>query len=150
MTALALVRDDSAAPTPAEAFRAALPRWRMAAGMSQKQLATATGYTPSYVSKAEKGTVNPSREFAESADKALGAGRAVISAWHAMNPDGGVRTSPGHAAPASAPGDLAHLHRNAVLRRAQVARELAELQAELAYLDAVLSVPLPAPPGGAA
>jgi peptide deformylase len=71
-----------------EAFIAELRHWREVAGFSQKALASQTGYTPSYVSKVESGSLIPSRQFAESADRALHAGNALVRRWkdlHAIN-----------------------------------------------------------------
>jgi peptide deformylase len=67
------------------AFIAELRHWREAAGCSQKALAKLVGYTPSYVSKVEHGTVLASRSFAESADEHLRAGRALIRRWKDMH-----------------------------------------------------------------
>ena len=72
------------APTVA-AFIAELRHWREVVGYSQKKLASLVGYTPSYVSKVERGTVLASRSFAESADKHLRAGRAIIRRWKDMH-----------------------------------------------------------------
>lgn len=73
------------AQTPeAIAFRAELRHWREVSGCSQKALARFVGYTPSYVSKVERGTMHPSRHFAESADEHLKAGHAIIRRWKAM------------------------------------------------------------------
>ena len=65
-----------------EAFIAELRHWREVAGYSQEALARLVGYTPSYVSKVERGTVLASRSFAESADQHLRAGRALIRRWN--------------------------------------------------------------------
>lgn len=62
-------------------FVAELRHWREVAGYSQKALAKLVGYDPSYVSKVERGTVAPSRSFAEQADQHLHAGRALIRKW---------------------------------------------------------------------
>jgi peptide deformylase len=67
------------------AFIAELRHWREVAGYSQKALAKAVGYTPSYVSKVEHGTVLASRSFAESADQHLRAGRALVRRWKDMH-----------------------------------------------------------------
>jgi transcriptional regulator with XRE-family HTH domain len=61
-----------------DAFIAELRHWREVAGFSQKALASLVGYTPSYVSKVEHGSIVSSRAFAESADNAMKAGRALI------------------------------------------------------------------------
>jgi transcriptional regulator with XRE-family HTH domain len=67
------------------AFIAELRHWREASGCSQKKLAGLVGYTPSYVSKVERGTVLASRAFAESADQHLHAGRALVRRWKEMH-----------------------------------------------------------------
>ncbi len=67
------------------AFIAELRHWREVAGYSQKALAKLVGYTPSYVSKVERGTMLASRSFAESADQHLRAGRAIIRRWKDMH-----------------------------------------------------------------
>ena len=56
------------------------------------------GYTPSYVSKVERGTMLPSRSFAESADQHLQAGRALIRRWKDMHDS--LASRPGHQATA--------------------------------------------------
>jgi peptide deformylase len=68
-----------------EAFIAELRHWREVAGFSQKALARHVGYTPSYVSKVERGSIVPSREFAENADKAMQAGRGIVRRWRDMH-----------------------------------------------------------------
>jgi peptide deformylase len=67
------------------AFIAELRHWREAAGCSQKALAKAVRFSPSYVNKVEHGTVHASRPFAEAADAHLGAGRALIRRWKEMH-----------------------------------------------------------------
>jgi peptide deformylase len=67
------------------AFIAELRHWREVADCSQKALAKLVGYTPSYVSKVEHGTVLASRSFAESADQHLHAGRALVRRWRVMH-----------------------------------------------------------------
>jgi peptide deformylase len=67
------------------AFIEELRHWREANGCSQKKLAGLVGYTPSYVSKVERGTMLASRGFAESADQHLRAGRALIRRWKDMH-----------------------------------------------------------------
>jgi transcriptional regulator with XRE-family HTH domain len=67
------------------AFIAELRHWREVGDCSQKALAKVVGYTPSYVSKVERGTVLASRAFAEAADQHLQAGRAVIRRWKVMH-----------------------------------------------------------------
>jgi peptide deformylase len=67
------------------AFIAELRHWREVTGYSQKALSKLVGYTPSYVSKVERGTVLASRTFAEAADQHLQAGRAIIRRWKVMH-----------------------------------------------------------------
>ncbi len=81
---MAVERSD-AAQRAIEAFIAELRHWREVAGLSQKALANIAGYDPSYVSKVEKGTIVASRAFAESADSATKAGRALIRRWREMD-----------------------------------------------------------------
>jgi transcriptional regulator with XRE-family HTH domain len=67
------------------AFVAELRHWREVTGYSQKALAKLVGYTPSYVSKVERGTMLASRAFAHSADQHLRAGHALIRRWNEMH-----------------------------------------------------------------
>ncbi len=67
------------------AFIAEVRHWREVTGTSQKKLAGQVGYTPSYVSKVERGSVLASRSFAEAADQHLRAGRAIIRRWRDMH-----------------------------------------------------------------
>ncbi|WP_117215248.1 peptide deformylase [Allorhizocola rhizosphaerae] len=71
------------------AFIAELRHWRAIAGYSQKSLAKQIGYDSSYISKVENASLSPSREFAEKADAALHAGRALVRRWKAMH-DAGI------------------------------------------------------------
>lgn len=64
-----------------DSFIGELRHWREVAGYSQKALAKLVGYDASYVSKVERGSVVPSRSFAEAADQNLRAGRALIRRW---------------------------------------------------------------------
>ena len=68
-----------------EAFIAELKHWREVAGVSQKGLAKLTGYTPSYLSKVERGALVPSRQFTEAADQHLRAGHAILRRWKALH-----------------------------------------------------------------
>lgn len=77
-------QSDEAAREALSAFIAELRHWREVAGVSQKALAKLVGYTPSYVSKVETGSLVPSREFAEKADNHLRAGRALLRRWRAL------------------------------------------------------------------
>jgi transcriptional regulator with XRE-family HTH domain len=67
------------------AFIAELRHWREVTGYSQKALAKLVGYTPSYASKVERGTMAASREFAAAADKHLRAGGAILRLWRPMH-----------------------------------------------------------------
>lgn len=83
--------DDSAQAV--EAFVAELKHWREVAGVSQKALARLVQYDPSYISKVENGSLVPSREFAENADKHLRAGRAILRRWREIH---GKDSASGH------------------------------------------------------
>jgi peptide deformylase len=76
-----------------EAFVAELRHWREVAGLSQKALANIAGYDPSYVSKVERGSIIASRAFAESADSATKAGRALIRRWRELDAAGAGESS---------------------------------------------------------
>jgi transcriptional regulator with XRE-family HTH domain len=104
------------------AFIAELRHRREVAGFSQKALAKLVGYTPSYVSKVERGTVGANRAFAESADQHLHAGRALIRRWKEMHSalvelsEGKARHDEPADDPQSAPGpDLVVEHELAEL-----------------------------------
>ena len=105
------------------AFVAELRHWREVAGYSQKALARLVAYTPSYVSKVERGTMLASRSFAESADEHLRAGRALIRRWREMHESlvelstsRGRHDDPSADDPQSAPGpDLVVEHEQAEL-----------------------------------
>jgi peptide deformylase len=68
-----------------DAFIAELKHWREVAGVSQKGLAKLTRYTPSYLSKVERGALVPSRQFTEAADQHLRAGHAILRRWKALH-----------------------------------------------------------------
>lgn len=87
------------------AFSAELRRWREVNGCSQKKLASAVGYVPSYVSKVERGTLLASKAFAESADQHLRAGRAIIRSWKEMH-EALVEMSEGKGSHAGATDDV--------------------------------------------
>lgn len=82
-----------------DAFIAELKRWRDVRGYSQKRLAEAVGYDPSYVSKVESGQQRPSEAFAREADRVLQAGGAIAHAYREL---GGGRSVPRQ--PAAEPG----------------------------------------------
>ena len=75
---------DAAKRQAMSAFIAELRRLREISNYSQKALANKVGYTPSYVSKVERGTILPSEEFAKSADQHLRAGQALIRRWEEL------------------------------------------------------------------
>jgi peptide deformylase len=76
---------ESAGQEASDAFVAELRHWREVAGYSQKALAKKVGYDASYVSKVERGTVIPSRSFAEQADQHMRAGRALVKRWKELH-----------------------------------------------------------------
>jgi transcriptional regulator with XRE-family HTH domain len=92
------------------AFIAELRHWREVSGNSQKSLAKLVGYDASYVSKVERGTVMPSRSFAELADEKMRAGRALVRRWHDLQAASASTASNNHRNdvrqddPQSAPG----------------------------------------------
>ena len=71
----------STEPGPTDPFIGELKRWRDVRGFSQTGLAKKVGYTPSYVSKVEGGSLPASKEFAEEADRELNAGGAILHAY---------------------------------------------------------------------
>lgn len=81
-------KDEDLRQQAANAFIAELRHWREVAGVSQKALAKLVGYTPSYVSKVEGGTLVPSREFVESADENLRTGGALLRRWKVLRDSG--------------------------------------------------------------
>jgi peptide deformylase len=93
-----------------DAFVTTLKHWRHVRGMSQASLADETTYTASYVSKVESRVARPSAEFADEADRALGAGGALLRA-HALVPSTGRRQHQ----PAATSGALVVLHDEATL-----------------------------------
>lgn len=54
---------------------------RLAANWTQQELAVATGYHHTYISKVETGHRRADREFAQAADKALGTGGVLNRLW---------------------------------------------------------------------
>ncbi|MFF2022928.1 helix-turn-helix transcriptional regulator [Streptomyces sp. NPDC058171] len=59
---------------PLETFGVDVRELRHTRRITLKGLGDATGYSPSYVSKVEKGTVHPSEKFAEGCDRVFGTG----------------------------------------------------------------------------
>ncbi|WP_308250282.1 peptide deformylase [Sphaerisporangium fuscum] len=88
--------EDEETPQALSAFIAELRHWREVTGLSQKALARLVGYTPSYISKVERGSLVPSREFAENADRHLRAGNAIIRRWKDVNQTLGENAAKGH------------------------------------------------------
>ena len=82
---MALKPEDAKKNEAVAAFIAELKHRREVAGVSQKGLAKVVEYTPSYVNKVERGTVVASRSFAESSDRELNAGRAIVRRWKEMH-----------------------------------------------------------------
>jgi transcriptional regulator with XRE-family HTH domain len=68
---------------PTSAFAGELRHWRELRGLSQKRLAAAMGYDPSYISKIEGGQQRPSSALARRADEILEAGGAIERRWRA-------------------------------------------------------------------
>lgn len=102
---MAPTEDDSTRQQAMDAFIGELRHWREVAGMSQKALARHVGYTNSYISKVENGTLVPSREFAENADKCLRAGNSVVRRWRELNQALGDTPANRHTHEASAIDD---------------------------------------------
>lgn len=116
--------------SPGQAFIAELRHWREVSGYSQKALATAVGYTASYVSKVETGAVVPSRSFVQSADQKMRAGHSLIRRWKGLQ-DATNTTAEGRPArPGAAPADDPQSAPSAAL---VVEHE----HAELTYVDGV-------------
>lgn len=76
---------EGAAQQAVDAFIAELTHWREVAGVSQKAPARLTGYTPSYISKVEHGSLIASRQFAEAAERHLRAGGAILRNWKELH-----------------------------------------------------------------
>src|SRR5581483_4275857 len=83
------------------AFAGELRHWRELRGLSQRRLAGAMRYDPSYISKVEGGRLRPSAGFARRADEILGAGGALERRWRAQEarpraagPNGAHRPAP--------------------------------------------------------
>lgn len=64
-----------------EAFAAEVAYWRDVRGKSQRKLADAMGFAPSYVSHIESGRHRPTEGFARRADEVLNAGKAIWRRW---------------------------------------------------------------------
>nr|WP_179809272.1 helix-turn-helix transcriptional regulator [Nocardiopsis sinuspersici] len=62
-------------------FASELTRLRSAADLSQRELGRRTGTSGQQVGAIERGQRNPSRQFAELADKALNANSALLNLW---------------------------------------------------------------------
>lgn len=84
-------------PAGQNVFVAEFRRWRDLSGLSRTALATAMGYSRSYVSKVESGNEHASREFAKTADAVLKTGGALWRAWReqeARRVESGVKPEP--------------------------------------------------------
>lgn len=64
-----------------EAFAAEVAYWRDVRGKSQRKLAEAMGFDPSYISHIESGRHRPTEDFARRADDVLNAGKAIWRRW---------------------------------------------------------------------
>src|SRR5215475_13921628 len=73
----------------AEGFGDALRRTRLAAGLSQLQLAAAVYFSQSLISKVENGAERPSYDFVRACDDALGAGGQLLRLVGAPRPTSG-------------------------------------------------------------
>src|SRR5258708_23838118 len=69
---------DDDAQQAVEAFIAEVRHWREVAGLAQKALARLVGYSSSYVSKVEKGSIIASTEFADNAHRATRSGTSIV------------------------------------------------------------------------
>jgi peptide deformylase len=78
-------QSDEIEDSVADAFVAALKYWRDVRGFSQSALARAVDYGPSYVSKVESGHQRPSATFAESAERVLNTGGALVQAFASLD-----------------------------------------------------------------
>lgn len=76
---------EAAAQQALDAFIAELTHWREIAGVSQKALAKLAGFSPSYISKVEHGSLVASRQFAEAAERHLRAGGAILRSWKELH-----------------------------------------------------------------
>lgn len=136
---------DADTQSAADAFIAELRHWREVSGYSQKALAKLVGYDASYVSKVERGTVVPSRSFAQAADQHLHAGRALIRRWKDLHETPASGSSTRHADhlpvpvddPQSAPGPaliVEHEHAELIYRdgifRTRIRRRLQNVGVE--------------------
>jgi peptide deformylase len=92
----ATVTTDAMVDLAADAFAAALVRWRAERGLSKKQLAAEMGFDPSYVSHVEARRHRPTEDFARRAEAVLAAGGDI---WQRFREYDQVR----HAAPANRP-----------------------------------------------
>ena len=126
---MALKPEDAKKNEAVAAFIAELKHRREVAGVSQKGLAKVVEYTPSYVNKVEHGTVIASRSFAESSDRELNAGRAIVRRWKEMH-EALIELSGGTARPGDPAVDDAQL---ALGQHLVVEEEVAKL----AYRDGV-------------
>lgn len=65
-------------------FGAELRRWRMARGMTHRDLTTLVSYSQELVAKVEKGHRWPSHDLAAACDSVLETGGALVRLWPAV------------------------------------------------------------------
>ena len=78
--------DPTASPTAR--FGAELRNYRLAANLTQSQLADRIGYSKSRIGNVERGDENPTRELIELCEKALGLEGALLTYWPAISGKG--------------------------------------------------------------
>lgn len=78
--------DPTASPTAR--FGAELRKYRLAANLTQSQLADRIGYSKSRIGNVERGDENPTRELIELCEKALGLEGALLTYWPAISGKG--------------------------------------------------------------
>jgi transcriptional regulator with XRE-family HTH domain len=79
-------------------LRTELARRRRALGLSQARLASRMGFDRTTVNKVERGAIEPSREFAREAERALEADGELWRRWTAFDAARHPRPSPGRSA----------------------------------------------------
>jgi transcriptional regulator with XRE-family HTH domain len=62
-------------------FGLRLRKWRLAAGLTQAELGRRLAYDHSFISRVERGSRWPTREFALRSDELLGAGGELVAQW---------------------------------------------------------------------
>ncbi|MGW0809855.1 helix-turn-helix domain-containing protein [Nonomuraea sp. NPDC002799] len=74
--------------SPRARFGADLRKYRLAAKLTQSQLADRIGYSKSRIGNVERGEENPTRELIELCEKALGLEGALLTHWPAISGNG--------------------------------------------------------------